>query len=30
MGAVLEGQLHLTRRLDSGADTLVDVGHAGI
>ena len=30
MGVVLEGQVHLTRRLDSGADTLVDVGHAGI
>jgi CRP-like cAMP-binding protein len=30
MGTVLEGQVHLTRRVGRGTDTLVDVGHPGI
>jgi CRP-like cAMP-binding protein len=29
MGAVLEGQVHLTRSIGNGADALVDVGHPG-
>lgn len=30
MGAVLEGQVHLTRTVGDGIDALVDVGHPGI
>ncbi len=30
MGAVLEGQVHLTRRVGAARDALVDVGHPGI
>jgi CRP-like cAMP-binding protein len=30
MGAVLEGQVHLTRSIGNRADALVDVGHPGI
>jgi len=30
MGAVLKGQVHLTRRVGAARDALVDVGHVGI